>query len=112
MKLKKLQKKQKKGKYDGPALPETIILDIPTPRYALYKAVIFTRSLILGPGTRCCDCSFSWFLSSFQVSVRLGHEYFLGYTSQFIIHNIPPTTCAVEQTLLTHYVQVVKKVVI
>ena len=33
MKLKRLQKKQKKGKYDGPALPETIILDIPTPRY-------------------------------------------------------------------------------
>ncbi|KAJ9596534.1 hypothetical protein L9F63_012433, partial [Diploptera punctata] len=31
MKLKKLQKKQRKGKYDGPALPETIILDIPTP---------------------------------------------------------------------------------
>jgi len=31
MKLKKLQKKQKKGKYDGPVLPETIVLDIPTP---------------------------------------------------------------------------------
>lgn len=31
MRLKKLQKKQKKGKYDGPALPETIVLDIPTP---------------------------------------------------------------------------------
>nr|CAD7194770.1 unnamed protein product [Timema douglasi] len=31
MKLKKLQKKQKKGKYDGPALPETIVLDIPSP---------------------------------------------------------------------------------
>ncbi|PSN38357.1 hypothetical protein C0J52_06932 [Blattella germanica] len=31
MRLKKLQKKQKKGKYDGPALPETIILDIPMP---------------------------------------------------------------------------------
>jgi hypothetical protein len=45
MRLKKLQKKQKKGKYDGPALPETIVLDIPTPRYALYKVVIFTRSL-------------------------------------------------------------------
>ncbi|KDR23191.1 dnaJ homolog subfamily C member 1 [Zootermopsis nevadensis] len=31
MRLKKLHKKQKKGKYDGPALPETIVLDIPTP---------------------------------------------------------------------------------
>ncbi|XP_066998203.2 uncharacterized protein F54F2.9 isoform X2 [Anabrus simplex] len=30
-KLKKLQKKQKKGKYDGPALPETIVVDIPSP---------------------------------------------------------------------------------
>jgi len=37
MKLKKLQKKQKKGKYDGPVLPETIVLDIPSPRYVLYK---------------------------------------------------------------------------
>lgn len=44
MKLKKLQKKQKKGKYDGPVLPETIVLDIPTPRYALFIIVVFTRS--------------------------------------------------------------------
>jgi hypothetical protein len=44
MRLKKLQKKQKKGKYDGPALPETIVLDIPTPRYALCIIVVFTRS--------------------------------------------------------------------
>jgi hypothetical protein len=35
MRLKKLQNKQKKGKYDGPALPATIVLDIPTPRYVL-----------------------------------------------------------------------------
>jgi hypothetical protein len=38
MRLKKLQKKQKKGKYDGPALPETIVLDIPTPRYVLFRS--------------------------------------------------------------------------
>ncbi|XP_049859046.1 dnaJ homolog subfamily C member 1 [Schistocerca gregaria] len=31
-KLKRLQKKQKKGKYDGPALPDTIVLEIPSPR--------------------------------------------------------------------------------
>lgn len=31
MRLKKLQKKQRKGKYDGPVLPATIVLDIPTP---------------------------------------------------------------------------------
>jgi hypothetical protein len=43
MKLKKLQKKQKKGKYDGPVLPE-IVIDIPTPRYALCIIVVFTRS--------------------------------------------------------------------
>ena len=43
MRLKKVHKKQKKGKYDGPALPETIFLDIPTPRYALCVIVVFTR---------------------------------------------------------------------
>ncbi|KAJ8878496.1 hypothetical protein PR048_019074 [Dryococelus australis] len=31
LKLKRLQKKVKKGKYDGPPLPETIELDIPSP---------------------------------------------------------------------------------
>lgn len=31
-KLKRLQKKQKKGKYDGPALPDSIVLEIPSPR--------------------------------------------------------------------------------
>jgi hypothetical protein len=46
MRLKKLQKKQKKGKYDGPALPETIVLDIPTPRYVFVceeasKSILF-----------------------------------------------------------------------
>jgi hypothetical protein len=43
MRLKKLQKKQKKGKYDGPVLPETIVLDIPTPRYALCIIIVFMR---------------------------------------------------------------------
>ncbi|GLH02044.1 Putative chaperone protein dnaj [Gryllus bimaculatus] len=31
-KMKKLQKKQRKGKYDGPAIPETVPVQIPTPR--------------------------------------------------------------------------------
>nr|CAD7454811.1 unnamed protein product [Timema tahoe] len=44
MKLKKLQKKQKKGKYDGPALPETIVLDIPSPRYLTLAPLFGTRS--------------------------------------------------------------------
>lgn len=30
--LKKLQKKQKKGKYDGPALPDSIVIELPSPR--------------------------------------------------------------------------------
>jgi len=66
---------------------------------------------ILGPGTSCCDCSFSWLLSSFQASVGLGHEYLLSYTAQLIIHSFPPTTFALEKTL-TLCVQVMKKTVI
>ncbi|XP_063232740.1 LOW QUALITY PROTEIN: dnaJ homolog subfamily C member 1-like [Bacillus rossius redtenbacheri] len=62
MKLKRLQKKVKKGKYDGPPLPETIELDIPSP--SVWNTLPFQLP------------RFAWFcITMFPQSVRLLRQY-------------------------------------
>jgi hypothetical protein len=69
MRLKKMQKKQKKGKYDGPVLLETIVIDIPTPRYVLCIIVVFTRYFFqfLAQGPVAVTAVFHGFCHSMEV---------------------------------------------